>query len=38
MIEGSKSFVKEFMKKYDILIVVYEIFMFYEEVKVYVEK
>lgn len=38
IIEGSKQFVKDLMKKYDILIVEYDMFIFFEEVKVYVQE
>lgn len=38
MIEGSKSFAKELMKKYDIPTAAYETFTSYEEAKAYVEK
>jgi len=38
MIEGSKSFAKELMKKYEIPTAAYETFTSYEEAKAYVEK
>ncbi|TYR79131.1 phosphoribosylamine--glycine ligase [Priestia megaterium] len=38
MIEGSKSFAKELMKKYNIPTAAYETFTSYEEAKAYVEK